>query len=215
LQPVRPETLAFFAPGLLHQLGNILFTVQGNAQAWNGSGDPGRERAAILHAAERGSNTLRVLRCLLGDPAAMPAAAAELLAQLGELLRVPVREAHQTLELRCGAANGESAPSVAVDPADFCTMIVEGVRSLLAVVPQGVHGTVVLELCTQTSRKTTVRVLFQPPSGALPFPLAESELLARMRPSDMHLRGRPAVSAHAMGLEIVFGTRGGLREAEV
>ncbi|MCC7062551.1 MAG: hypothetical protein IT456_07080 [Planctomycetes bacterium] len=214
MQPVRPETLAFLAPGLLHQLGNILFTVQGNAQAWNGAGDPSRERAAILHAAERGSHTLRVLRCLLGDPAALPAAANDLLQQLGELLRVPVREARHMLELRC-SADESGAPAVAVDPPDFCTMIVEAVRSLLAVVPAGVHGTVVLDLCSQTSRKTTVRVLFQPPSGALPFPLAGAELLERMRPSDLNLRGRPAVAAHAMGLEIVFGTRGGVREAEV
>jgi hypothetical protein len=215
LTPVRPETLAFIAPGLLHHLGNVLFTVQGNAQVWNGSGDPVRERTAILSAVERGAHTLRVLRCLLGDPAAAPVSATDLMGQLNELLRVPVREAHHALELRGSAFKVAKPAVVPVDPSDFCMVVVEAVRSLVGVVPTGVHGTVVLDLCGVSARNTTIRVLFQTPPGALPFPLAAGELLERMRSEDMHLRGRPKLLAHAMGIEIVFGTRGGLREAEV
>jgi len=206
LDPVRPDTLAFLAPGLLHQLGNVLFTIQGNAQTLGGADTAiGRELAAILAASERGGQSLRLLRCLLGDPSAGPAEASGLLTQLGELARVPLRELRHVLDLRHSA---RKVP-VFVAPSDFCIAVAEALRSLVLILPNGVHGTVVLDLCDQGPRHATVRVVFQPPAGALPFPLDVGDLLARYQTGQVRLHSRPAVTGHAMGLELVFEGRGG------
>jgi hypothetical protein len=210
LDPVRPDTLAFLAPGLLHQLGNVLFTIQGNAQMLGGAEDTGRERAAILTAAERGSQAIRLLRCLLGDPAAPPTQAGVLLGQLAEMLRVPLREQRQMLELRHTARQ----TPVFVSPSDFCIAVAEALRALVTVLPNGVHGTLVLDLCDQGARHATVRVLFAPLAGALPFPLDVDELLARYTTGQVRTHSRPAVRPHAMGLELVFAGAGGSQAAQ-
>jgi hypothetical protein len=211
LDPVRPDTLAFLAPGLLHQLGNVLFTIQGNAQTLADPRDGGgRERAAILAASERGGQALRLLRCLLGDPAAPPVQAGVVLTQLGDLLRVPLREVRQLLELRHTAAQ----TPVFVAPTDFCIAVAEALRSLVTILPTGVHGTLVLDLCDHGPRHATVRVLFAPPAGALPFPLDVGELLARYATGQLRTHSRPVVRAHAMGLELVFPAAGGSQAAQ-
>ncbi len=211
MDPVRPDTLAFFAPGLLHQLGNVLFTIQGNAQVAPGGGaEAGREQKAILGAVERGADTLRILRCLLGDASTPPTGAGVLLGQLAELLRVPVREARHALDLRHSATK----PSVLVDASDFCIAVLEGVRVLVAILPTGVHGTIVLDLCDLGERHATVRVGFQPPAGALPFPLAKEELLMQLAAPRLRLRTQPTLRSHGMGVEMVFAGRGVHQEAE-
>jgi hypothetical protein len=210
LEPVRPDTLAFLTPGLLHQLGNVLFTIQGNAQTLGSAEGTGRERAAILAAADRGGQAIRLLRCLLGDPAAPPVQAGVLLGQLGELLRVPLREARQMLDLRHSARQ----TPVFVSPSDFCIAVAEALRALVTILPTGVHGTLVLDLCDQGPRHATVRVLFAPPAGALPFPLDLGELLARYTTGQLRTHSRPAVRTQAMGLELVFAGAGGSQAAQ-
>lgn len=211
MEPVRPDTLAFFAPGLLHQLGNVLFTIQGNAQVSRQDGtEAGREQKAILGAVERGADALRILRCLLGDAAAPPALVGVLLGQVAELMRVPVREARHNLDVRHSAAR----IPVLVDPSDFCIAVLEGMRVLVAILPTGVHGTIVLDLCDLGERHATVRVCFQPPSGTLPFPLAVEELLIRLGAARLRLRAHPTLRSHAMGVEMVFAGRGAHQEAE-
>lgn len=211
MEPVRPDTLAFFAPGLLHQLGNVLFTIQGNAQVARPDGaEAGREQRAILGAVERGADALRILRCLLGDAAAPPALAGVLLGQVAELMRVPVREARHSLDLRHSATK----IPVLVDPSDFCIAVLEGIRVLVAIVPTGVHGIIVLDLCDLGARHATVRLSFQPPSGALPFPLAVEELLVHLGATRLRLRGQPTLRSHGMGVEMVFAGRGAHQEAE-
>lgn len=210
MEPARTETLAFLAPGLLHQLGNVLFTIQGNAQAAGSGGDADRERLAIVAAAERGAESLRVLRYLLGDAAAAPAPAAALLGQLAELARIPVREARHLLELRPLA---RQVP-LCVDPGDFCVAVLEALRSLVGILPTGLFGTLVLELSVADERQATVRVAFQPPSGTLPFPLALDELVGGLDRSRLGLRGRPEVRVASMGVELVFAGRAGSPPAE-
>lgn len=206
MHSARSETLAFLAPGLLHQLGNVLFTIQGNAQvAGFTSTDGNRERAAIAAATDRGAEVLRVLRCLLGDPSAVPVPAGGLLAQLADLARVPLREAHQTLEWRPDAA----AEPVLVDPVDFCVVVLEAVRGIVALLPDGVSGAIVLGLRGGKEHRAAVAVAFQPPSGALPFPLPLAELVGRLDPARLGLRTRPAVRVDGMGLEIEFAARAG------
>lgn len=210
MEAVRPETLAFLAPGLLHQFGNVLFTIQGNAQSVGLGADNARERTAILGATERGGNALRVLRCLLGDGSQSPAPAGLLLGQLVELLRVPVREAQFTLEMRHSARQ----TPVLVDPLDFAKILVEAVRCLVGVLPTGLRGTVVLDLCDLAERHATVRVMFQPQAGGLPFPLPSAELQGRLDLAGLHLRSRPQLSTHGAGFEIVFAGRGVSQPAE-
>jgi len=200
LHSACPHTLAFLAPGFVHQFGNLLFVVQGNAQALGQQGEGLRERGAILAAVERGGNALRVLRCLLGDPALAPAPADELLAQVGELLRVPLREARHALEL----VPADAAPHV--EPRSFCAAVLEAVRGLVGVVPAGVQGTVALGPVAAAPHGVTVRVSFQVPAGTLPFPLASAEVAAALggaRPD-----GWPDVRARGSGLELVFADRG-------
>ena len=74
----HPETLAFVAPGFIHRLGNLMFTVQGHAQLLTGSEGSDREVTAISTAAERGGRILRVLRTLLGATSEPPENATEL-----------------------------------------------------------------------------------------------------------------------------------------
>ena len=209
MDPVRPDTLAFLAPGLLHQMGNVLFTIQGNAQTMKDEAS-GRERTAILAATERGSVALRMLRCLLGDPAAVPAQAGVLLSQLGDLARIPLREAQQLLDVRHSARQSP----VFVAPSDFCIAVAEALCALVTILPTGMHGTLVLDLCEQGPRHATVRVLFQQRGGALPFPLDVGELLARYETGQLRKHSRPALRTHAMGLELVFSGSGGAQAVQ-
>ena len=90
--------LAFLTPGLVHQFGNLLFTIQGHAM----HGAPTeleRARAAIGGACERGGTSLRLVRHLLGGGPPERGAAAAAIVQLGELLRIPVRESGHVLEI--------------------------------------------------------------------------------------------------------------------
>lgn len=193
---VRPETLLFLAPGLLHSLGNMLFTIQGNAQAL-GSGDGGREAQAILAAVERGSATLRLLRSLLGDPGASPLPFGLLLGQLAEVLRVPLRELRLGLEVR---ATARETPT-AVDPTDTALLLLEAVHGLVTRLPAGVAGTVVIEPVHYAAQQAIVRLFFQPVPGTLPFPLPIAELLGDLAPVRTRLRSRPRLQALAMGVE--------------
>lgn len=211
MQPARPESLAFLAPGLLHHLGNVLFTIQGNAQAFGPvDGAVSRELAAVLAAVERGSHALRVLRGLLGDPAAPQVDARSLLEQLADLLRVPVREARQSFELRQSAR----PLSVLVDPSEFCRTVVDLLHGLVAILPNGVHGTVVLDLFDQGEGHVTVRVAFQPPAGSLPFPIAVDDVRQRLQQDLQRSRSAARVSCHGMALDVVFGGRCVTRAAE-
>lgn len=211
MEPARPESLAFLAPGLLHHLGNVLFTIQGNAQALGSADVPAsRELTAVLGAVERGAHALRVLRGLLGDPAAPQADASGLLDQLGDLLRVPVREARQSFELRHSARR----LPVLVDPSEFCRIVVDLVQGLVAILPNGVHGTVVVDLFDQGEGHVTVRVAFQPPTGALPFPIPTEDLRLRMQQDVRRFRTVAKVSSHGMALDVVMAGRGGGRAVE-
>ena len=60
------DNAAFFLPGLVHQFGNLLLTIQGQALTLDPAGFD-RGRSAILAAVQRGADGLQVLRVLLGD----------------------------------------------------------------------------------------------------------------------------------------------------
>jgi hypothetical protein len=193
----RPELLAFLAPGLLHQLGNLLFSIQGNAQVLDAAGDVPRCRTAILQATERGAATLSLLRSILGDPEGLPGSADTLLAQIAELSRVAVRESRHALELRPGP------PQPKVEAAPFVTLVLEGLRTLVALLPGGSRGTLVLRPVA-AGADAGVWLGFEPVPGELPFPLPVDELRLRLEPIRAQLRPVPRVTTHGTGVLLAF-----------
>jgi hypothetical protein len=171
------DTIAFFAPGLVHQFGNLLLTIQGHALNLGAAEDQlERSRDAILGASDRGVVTLRLLRHLLGEPTSAPVDAFALGEQLAELARVPVREAHQLLEWQ----RPKAAPSrCLVEVGDFVPLVAETLRSLVSQVPHGVQGTISVALAPAAS-DVHVLIRFRPEAGSLPFPLALDRLAAEV-----------------------------------
>jgi hypothetical protein len=193
------ETLAFVMPGLLHQLGNLMLTIHGQALILAPE-QLETARRAILGATVRGSGSVHLLRYLLGDPAAPAADPTELLAQIAELVRVPLREADLALELRLP----EAAPGP-VQAGHFVVLVVEALRKLVAVLPRGGRGQVVLELLGG-GPKAVVRLRFEPGAGDLPFPLAASEVQDALTAQARDAREQTACRALGRGVELEFRT---------
>lgn len=170
------DTLAFFAAGLVHQFGNLLLTIQGHALNLAPAADSAsRSREAILGASERGAATLRFLRQLLGEPAAVPEDAFALAEHLVELARVPVREARQLLEWH----PRDGAKRCLVEVSDFVPIVALTLRTLVEAIPHGVQGSIDLRV-VPTARTAQVRLQFLPAPGSLPFPIGLDELAARI-----------------------------------
>ncbi|MBL8735675.1 MAG: hypothetical protein JNL12_04550 [Planctomycetes bacterium] len=167
------DTISFFTTGLVHQFGNLLLTIQGNALAFGGdAASAERAREAILSASDRGALVLRLLRHLLGDPAAVTVDAHMLGEQLVELARVPVREARQVL---VWVPQKNATQSCPVDMGEFVPLVGEALRSLVHEVPTGVQGTVTVAVAPAL-RDVHVLLRFEPVAGSLPFPLALDRL---------------------------------------
>lgn len=154
--------LAFLAPGFVHQLGNVLFAMQGHVlQADAAAAGPALQ--AIAGQVDRGTSALRLVRHVLGDAGPEPALAARTLGELAELLRVGAREAGVRFELTVAETS-----SRAVDLASFVPAVVAAVRSLLAGIPAGLPAVVRAEWSDADAR---LRLAVAPQPGSLPFPL--------------------------------------------
>jgi hypothetical protein len=170
--------LAFVAPGIVHRFANVLLSIQGHAQlaAGDGGGDSLR---AVLEATSRGGQALGFLRLLLGDePPGEHRSAGELLAQVAELVRIPVREAGQ--QLRVEAAGDDDW---FVDGGDFAVRTVAAVGCVLAAVREGLQGTVTLSLRARGPTALAAAVSFAGGTGSLPFPLQLGALPPELGPS--------------------------------
>lgn len=167
------DTISFFTSGLVHQFGNLLLTIQGNALTFGGdAASCERARDAILSASDRGALVLRLLRHLLGDPSTVAVDAHAVGEQLVELARVPVREAGHMVVWQAP----RTAPSVSpVDMAEFVPLVAEALRCLVHEIPSGVQGTVSVAVAP-TAREVHVLLRFEPAAGSLPFPLALDRL---------------------------------------
>ncbi len=172
VHPAHANDVAFLTPGLVHEFGNLLLSIQGHALQWNASGAQGQP--AILQSCDRGGRALRLFRHLLGENGSEPAEAASTLAELADLLRVPVRERGQALEVQPAAGTG------AVDLASFVPLLVGGVRALLTAVPDGHRGTVSLGL-QRTAQGLVVAVRHRAAAGALPFRPAADDAARYLR----------------------------------
>lgn len=184
-------------PGLIHQFGNVLFIIQGMARAPDGAG-----RDAILTATDRGSRSLQVARCLIGDPLPNIAEVGSLLADLVDVARVPVRERRQQIEL--------VGPTVAsrVDAAELVPLVVEGLLELLNTLPQGVSGRVRMSMHADANA-VAVCCDFQAGAGNLPFPLAFPAAAASVTATGQRFGWRGSCRARPQGLELVVAAVSG------
>lgn len=161
--------LAFLAPGFVHQLGNVLFAMQGQVlQADATAAGPALQ--AIAGQVDRGAAALRLVRHVLGDAGPEPAPVARTLAELAELVRVGAREAGVRFEF----AATEGAARMA-DLATFVPAMVAAVRTLLAGIPAGLPAVVRAEW---SDADACLRLAVTPQPGSLPFPLDVHAALA-------------------------------------
>lgn len=170
------DLLEFAAPGLLHGLGNNLFSIHGHAQMLRGGDtDVAREKAAIVKASEKALNALAILRYLVGEGGPEPAPqAGVLLLRLFETLRVPLHEAGLQVQFSHGSGD---AP-VSVEGQVLCQSVVTVLRALAIDVPPGLQRAVVVDLAAQGAGGAEVvfRVAMRP--SFLPFPVDLDKLLA-------------------------------------
>lgn len=163
---MRAEVIAFVAPGLVHQFGNLFLTVQGFGLGLSPA-TADQARTALLAASERGAGSLRLLRLLLGESEGGSVAFGAVAEQLAELLRVPVREAGHGFELQVAPGSG----SHRVPAAPWVPPLVTAVWALVRAVPDGVRGRIRADLAAD-ELGATARLSFRADSGSLPFPLA-------------------------------------------
>jgi hypothetical protein len=206
VNPELPDPVAFLSPGFVHQLGNLLFTIQGHAIVLDDNSLE-RGRAAIANACERGSLSLRLFRHLLGEPGSTRLPAVDATVQLLELLRVPVREAGHTVDHRI-----EGNPQDFVELGSFVPAVVGAIQALVAVVPHGVAGH--LHLVTRTNGTGVhVALTFRASAGNLPFPLAIDSAAARVRQLATRKRHAWSVHGHGATLDVGIPMSDGVAEA--
>lgn len=185
MHPAIAHDLAFLAPGLVHQFGNLLLTIQGHSlHLAPEAGAVSRAKTVILNACDRGAGSLRILRHLLGGSAPEQAHSHDALALLVELLRIPVREAGHTLD--DVTADDGDGQLVSLDA--FVPLTVALVRILVGGVPHGVRGEVRLALAPGAA--LALVATFRPAAGSLPFPLATEAALRQLR-AETARRGWP------------------------
>jgi hypothetical protein len=174
LQP-SSDTAAFFLPGLVHQFGNLLLTVQGHVLHFDEQGVK-RMQDAVLGVVQRGSASLQVARALLGEQAGATGLGLELAKQLVDLGRVPARERGVSLEMH--GEDPTEAIWVAAEP--FILAFGEALRRWIQSVPSGSTGTVTVNYQGDGTGGAVVHLGFLPAAGSLPFPLAADEVVRSM-----------------------------------
>lgn len=171
MQP-SPDTASFFLPGLVHQFGNLLLTVQGHVLHLD---EPGIQRMqeAVMGVVQRGSASLQVMRALLGEQTGAAGSAGDLIEQLVELGRVPSRERGITLEL---AETDEAAEPVWVAAEPFVLACAETLRRWMRSMPIGTSGKTTVTFRPAPAGGALVTLAFELAAGSLPFPMALQEL---------------------------------------
>ncbi|MCC7396967.1 MAG: hypothetical protein IT455_07855 [Planctomycetes bacterium] len=205
----RPDADAFLflAPGFLHQLGNLLLTIHGTALTIDGD-NLEHSRRVMLTTNDRGSASVFLLRALLGEPVLASAAASDLVEQIAELCRVPLRERGLGFELR------RPLPAdLRVDYLAFVCCCVEAVRLLAAVVPGGQGGGIEVALQAR-GRAAELGVRYRPSLGALPFPVPIEEVAQRLTSRIAGLNASCRPRADGSGLELRLDPAPAVRGAE-
>lgn len=169
------DTAAFFLPGLVHQFGNLLLTVQGHVLHLDDQ-DVKRMQDAVLGVVQRGSASLQVARALLGEHSGATGLGVELVQQLVDLGRVPARERGVSLELQ----GEDTAEPIWVASEPFVMAFGEALRRWIQAVPSGSTGTATVAYEGDGAGGAVVRLGFVAASGSLPFPLASDEVVRSM-----------------------------------
>lgn len=195
------DSASFFLPGLVHQFGNLLLTVQGHVLHLSAEDIP-RMQEAVLGAVQRGSASLQVVRVLLGENTGAPGLASDLLAQLVELGRVPTRERGLGLELR-----GEGAGEFWVAAEPFVVLCAEAIRRWVHSVPLGSSGSAVAQACVSDDGRFEVRLSFELEQGSLPFPLAIPEVQNALEPSLQACPTDVRIFAESNGIGLSFAAQ--------
>ena len=162
------DSLWYLAPGLVHQLGNVLFAVQGRAQLL----PAGADRDGIVDAARRAQHAVQVVRWLLGEGEPASIAAGPAVECLVELLRVPMRDAG--LALACGTAGSKAR----VDATRLARLACAGCHAIAATTPPA--GRLTLD-CAPHDGEVALHFRYAAAPGSLPFPLAVAIIAEKLR----------------------------------
>lgn len=167
---VPAQAASFYLPGLVHHFGNLLLTVQGHAMTLT-KDNLADGQAVILRATQRGSESLRALRILMGARTGENGSASALLRELVDLGRVGSRERGLALELR--EPSGEEF-WVAAEP--FVTICAEALWRCVGATPTGCAGSIAVDGKPDGCGRYVVAVHVHFQAGSLPFPVAYEDI---------------------------------------
>ena len=168
--------LEFLAPGLVHELNNAVFKIQGNAQTATLPGATGRGLGEVLKHAKQAQATLELLRSLVPDDggAGTMMQCGVLLPQICALLGVPMRRHGLVAQFR---HSSRQSPGLA--PVTTTARAVLGLAKEIAHdVPLGFRGVFLVDLVQQTP-VIALRLAVTGNPAMLPFPIDLRPALAR------------------------------------
>lgn len=214
-QPACTEALSAILPGIVHLLGNLLFTIQGNAHL--AADSPSGQ--AIARAAHRGGEVVRLLGALLGDAVPQNLPADELLHLVTELARVALRERN------CQLHNepSDDPPGPRVDLQRTAQGALLTLQQFVAGLPDAIAGTVTIGRVAASGTATAsagqtlrLRIAFVPAEGMLPFPTAGAELVGNVMAAGRRagLRLLPMVRGNALEVDLPTAMAGGAHPLE-
>lgn len=193
-----PECVAFYLPGLAHQLGNLLLTVQGNVLHLQPD-DLDRAQRSLFEAVERGGASLAILRAWTGEDCSPPQEASPLLVRLVELARVPARELGLTISLRDEQLSGCWVPTDA-----FVRLCSEAIWRVASHIPAGTEGAIGISTQPAGGGGVAVRLGFELSDGSLPFPLAFTQVADDLSPSLRNQACRVAITSTSDSVTLAF-----------
>jgi hypothetical protein len=199
----NPGLFEFLAPGLLHELGNAVFKIQGHAQAaaLPGTG-AGRALGEVQKHAQQAKALLELVRCLVQDGAGVAMQCGVLLPQVCELLEVPLRG--HGLRVRFQHSSRQSPGSAPV--ATTARAVLGLARELARAVPIGFRGVLVVDLQQQTP-VIVLRLAVTGDPALLPFPIDLRGALARANAwlAALPVGAGPTADGRALELRIATG----------
>lgn len=169
------DSASFLLPGLVHQFGNILLTVQGNLMHLDGA-DLARVQADVLSAAKRGGGSLQVMRCLLNAGSLEPTLAQDLLRQVVDLGSVAARERGLALTLDAAGADPFWAPAM-----PFVQLSCATLQAWVTGIPAGAQGQIGITATGGADTPYQLKVRFDAASDSLSFPLEVGQICERIQ----------------------------------
>lgn len=169
------DSASFLLPGLVHQFGNILLTVQGNLMHLDGA-DLERVQADVLSAAKRGGGSLQVMRCLLNAGSLEPTLAQDLLRQVVDLGSVAARERGLALAIDTEGADPFWAPAM-----PFVQLCCATMQAWVTGVPAGAEGRIEITATGGADSPYQLQVRFGAASSSLSFPLELDQICERIQ----------------------------------